>query len=288
LRTSREFFLGKTRPSGYIAEGRALSFRTYDTNATGHSFMMLDPWVASIDTSKPLALVERDTTRRIIASLDTARALLRTRYFTAGDSTWFGVILGATMHGDTTGMSGTHVTYVVELIDSASGQRVHLLDSFRISTTYRQHNVVVKDSLDLLSGTYFIRARVDTVGMQVPPTATDSRYPIGELRMDVPESGALYKVRRMRPAHVPLMRVTAHPNPVQSVTEARFTVTTPGRVRVVLSDYGGTDATTLVDEWMEAGRYAVDVDVRRLTSGIYLLQVSTDDETGVAKLLVSP
>jgi hypothetical protein len=57
-------------------------------------------------------------------------------------------------------------------------------------------------------------------------------------------------------------------------------------VRIVVSDYGGAYATTILDEWMEPGRYAIDVDTRTFAPGVYIVQVHVGDEVGVAKFVV--
>jgi hypothetical protein len=57
-------------------------------------------------------------------------------------------------------------------------------------------------------------------------------------------------------------------------------------VRIVVSDYGGAYATTILDEWMEPGRYAIDVDTRTFAPGVYIVQVHVGAEVGVAKFVV--
>ena len=145
LRTTREFFFARARPVGYTAEGRALSLRMTDSTACGFSFLMADPWTSSTSSSAPIAMIDRDTALQIINSLPVAAGLLRTRTFDASDSTWLGLSLSATFDGDTTGYWGSSMTYVVELVDSTTNLRVHLLDSFRISTMNPSHLVNLVD-----------------------------------------------------------------------------------------------------------------------------------------------
>jgi hypothetical protein len=286
LLTSRQFFLGRGRPLGYTAEGRVLAMRLFGAPGVGLSFSMADPWAATADTSFPITMDKRDSTLRIIGALSAATSLLRTRMFDAGDSTVIGIALSAAFRGDTAGFSGTAMAYVVELIDSATNQRVHLLDSSVITTvnSSRVRNIV--DTLDLVSSRYYIRTVIDTVGVTVPALANDSRYAIGEIQIDVVDTLPLYRPRRLPDRGISDLRITAQPNPATDATEARFTVDVAGRVRVIVSDHDGRFARTLLDEWMELGRYALDIDTSTLVPGRYVVQVHAGDEVGLVKVLV--
>jgi hypothetical protein len=165
---------------------------------------------------------------------------------------------------------------------------VHLLDSFRITTTYRTHVVNIVDSLDLVSKTYVIRATVDTLGISVPDRKNDSRYPVGELLAEMPDSLPLFKVKRLMPTGVHDLRVTAHPNPTITGTEVRFSVPRCARVRLYISNHDGGGSTMLVDEVMDEGRYAVDVSTATLRPGTYIVHVHVDTHVGIAKILVAP
>jgi hypothetical protein len=288
LETSREFFFARGRPQGYVAQGRLLSMRMTDTTAVGHSFMFIDPWLANDTASLPLALAARDTALRTIAALATASALFRTRTFAASDSTWIGVSVSARFDGDTTGYWPTQVTYRIELVDASKDERVRLLDSFRISTTSRSYVRNIVDSLDLVSGTYYVRALIDTIGVVVPVSAYDSRYPVGEVLMDVRDGLALYRSHRVSRIGTNDVRVTAHPNPSLVATQIRFSVAAWDRVKVFIGDVEGRFSEQVLDRPMDPGRYAIDIDTRELRPGPYLVHVHVGSNVGVAKLLVSP
>jgi hypothetical protein len=67
----------------------------------------------------------------------------------------------------------------------------------------------------------------------------------------------------------------------------RFTVPKGNRVQVVLSDYDGRFATTLVDEWMDEGRYSIEIETRDLGPGLYIVQVHAGHDKGIAKITVA-
>jgi hypothetical protein len=147
--------------------------------------------------------------------------------------------------------------------------------------------VQVLTPLDLLSGTYYIRTRVDTAGIVVPEITNDSRYPIGEIRMEILDSLPMFKLRRIAKSERADLRITAFPNPTVDGSEVRFSVPKGGRVRVMLSDYDGRFATTLIDEWMDEGRYAVVIDTLDLRPGVYVVQVHAGPDRGIAKIIVT-
>jgi hypothetical protein len=288
LRTTREYYLGRTRPAGYLADGRQLAMRIDDSSSAGYSLILIDAWRADATEAAPIGLVSRDTSLRVINDLTDARSLLRTKYFSASDSTTIALAIAAQFDGDTTGHAASSMTYVAELVDSATGAVIHELDSFTVSPASPTRQAMLTADLDLVSGTYFIRVRVDTSALVVSQWTGDSRYPVAELVMFVEDSSGAFKLRRPRPIVATNMRVTAQPNPATNTTEARFTIQEAGRVRVILTDYSGRNTAVLVDEWMTPGRYALDLDTEGLAPGTYLVHVLSGTVTGAVKVLVVP
>jgi hypothetical protein len=288
LRTSREFFFARGRPVGYIADGRVFVMRTTDSTGYGFSYLMADAWSSSATVSEPIPMSERDTLLRLTNELETAVGLLSTVNFTASDSTLIGITLNARFNGDSTGSIASHATYVVELMSYDTRERVQLLDSFDISENNREHVVNIVDTLDLLSGTYYIRTLIDTFGVSVPEKVNDSRYPVGEFQTEILDTLPMFKLRRLPVTGRSGLRVTAQPNPTAQLSEVRFTVSEAGRVQVIVSDHDGRSATTLMDTWLEAGRYALEVDLSGQPTGRYIVQVHCGVETGIAKIVLSP
>ncbi|MFH1690063.1 MAG: FlgD immunoglobulin-like domain containing protein [Candidatus Eisenbacteria bacterium] len=73
----------------------------------------------------------------------------------------------------------------------------------------------------------------------------------------------------------------AHPNPFNPRTTLRYSVASPGRVRVRVYDLAGRVVRTLVDEDVEPGEYGLSWDGttnagERAASGVYFVRMETD------------
>ena len=93
------------------------------------------------------------------------------------------------------------------------------------------------------------------------------------------------------PAARPTVRLDASPNPFNPRTVLSFTLPADGPAEVTLFDMRGRKVRTLCDEVLEAGDHELvwngnDDAGRRLTSGVYLARLSTDDGTVVRKLSI--
>jgi hypothetical protein len=73
----------------------------------------------------------------------------------------------------------------------------------------------------------------------------------------------------------------AYPNPFSRQSTIGFEVPETGHIRIALYDLLGREVVVLVDSDQPAGSYETVLDGRDLTSGIYLVQMTT--ETGVRK-----
>jgi hypothetical protein len=70
-----------------------------------------------------------------------------------------------------------------------------------------------------------------------------------------------------------------YPNPFNPMTTIAFTMPAKGRVSVKVYDVRGRMVSELVNGEREAGRHAVTFDGTRLSSGLYMYQVTTKDQT---------
>lgn len=58
-------------------------------------------------------------------------------------------------------------------------------------------------------------------------------------------------------------------------------------MHLALYDMLGRERKTLVDEWKDAGSYAVELDVRDLPASVYMYRLTMDDATHSAKVVVA-
>jgi hypothetical protein len=181
------------------------------------------------------------------------------------------------------------VRVIAELVDSASelssgGPISWTLDSFDITVTSGIHMNDVESNLDLLSGTYFVRLKIDTTGMRLDSLGSYSNYTVASLESDV--DGELAKTRRLT-GSVSQGRITAQPNPVPGTTEIRFSVPKTCRVKMTIFDRAGNEVRRLVDgEMMDEGRYAVDLDATGLAPGSYLVEFRYGTRRALQKIVV--
>jgi hypothetical protein len=67
----------------------------------------------------------------------------------------------------------------------------------------------------------------------------------------------------------------AYPNPFNAQATVRFALPDPGQVVVKVYDLRGREIQTLVDEHREAGFYAVVFDASNLSSGMYIIRMTS-------------
>jgi hypothetical protein len=284
LETTKQFF-AKARPHGYMAYGRRIHFRLSDSGATAISGAPHDVWYSGDGGTGTLQLAPRPDSLRRTDDLTTARELFRTGYFHAHDSTAIGCTLFGGLAGDTALASGARVEFITELVDSTTDSVVARIDSFAISPALDSAYSQPEPTFDLLSGTYYVRMRIESENVAVDSVDYTSLYPVEELASYVPEEHA-GKLRRLDAA-ASQGRITAQPNPVPGSTEIRFSVPSECRTSVVVFDGAGHEVMRLVDgEMMEAGRYAIDLDATDLAPGSYLVEFRYGSKRAVQKIVV--
>src|SRR5207302_1160771 len=115
------------------------------------------------------------------------------------------------------------VTCIAELVDAASGTVVAQLDSFVIARSSRWHHELKEPIVDLLSGNYFVRLRVDTASLSAMPSLSYSNYPVSEVFSWVDEDH-LSKLTKLDGTSGAKARISAQPNPFGTTTEIRFSI----------------------------------------------------------------
>ncbi len=77
-----------------------------------------------------------------------------------------------------------------------------------------------------------------------------------------------------------------YPNPFNPVTTINYQIPKSGRVVLKVYDILGKEIATLVNEEKEIGRYSVNYDANKLSSGVYLYELVANDYRAVKKLMV--
>lgn len=286
LRTTRQFFGAKERPTGYIADGRELILRMSDTIPTGFTIQMNDIWIADSDGGRPLPMNERDYTNHC-QTLSDATGLLRTESFETSDSAEIGVELFARFYGDSGIANNACVDVVIELVLEDQGEVVNVLDSIRLTSASDSVHLILHPEFDLLSDTYFIRTRVDTASLSVVPRTWEPTYPVLEYASHVGKEIASKFVRKVGSASEQGARINAQPNPFGERTEIRFSIPRTDHISITVYDALGRVLDRMLDdELFEQGRYALEFDAATLPAGTYLIELRTSDERVIEKTVL--
>ena len=75
------------------------------------------------------------------------------------------------------------------------------------------------------------------------------------------------------------------PNPFNPTTVIRYSVPSPGKVVLRVFDILGTEISTLVSDFKQAGHYNIDFNASNLSSGIYFYSIQTSDFTMTKKMI---
>lgn len=71
-----------------------------------------------------------------------------------------------------------------------------------------------------------------------------------------------------------------YPNPFNPTTTISYQLSSPGRVRLVVSNLLGQEVARLVDAEREAGFHQELWDASSLASGLYIYQITATDKSG--------
>ncbi|MDB5034869.1 MAG: Filamentous hemagglutinin family outer membrane protein [Chlorobi bacterium] len=286
LTTSRQFF-AKTRPTGYTAVGRQTNLRINDSLRTGVSLRLHDVWFADDDAAGGVAMISYPDSVRFVDSLPQVRSLMRTGYFHAHDSTTIGCQLFEALYGDSATYAPYPVDVIAELVDSASGSVKGQLDSFRLTSVAIFNDTTVSKTYDLISGTYYVRMRIQPVNTLPTVTVTGvSRFPTVEVGSMV-DGPILPRLRRIDRVTGELGRMSLQPNPVSDHAEIFFSIPDREDVSMTIYDGGGRRVAQPIETTMtEAGRYVLDIDCRALLPGAYLVECRYGGNRMVEKLVI--
>lgn len=286
LRTSRQFFAKFSRPVGYHAQGRSVLFRLDAATRTGMQVLLYDPWYADAQESRALALGARADSAADVDTPEEVADLFRTETFTASDSLTVGCTLYGRFFGDREAAGTDRLELILEVVDSVTGNVVGQIDSIALSPDADSLSLKPERTLDLLTGSYYLRLRF---GANVPDVDTvpyDCRYPVTEVAGWVENAGSAKGVRRVAgDADAGAVRISAQPNPFRSETELRFSI--PARSTVTITVYDGLGRrveSPVEDVLFEKGRYAVSFPAADLPPGLYIVELRAGSRRDVLKM----
>lgn len=287
VRTSRQFFAKAARPTGYVAQGRATWFRQDDSAGSGYHIQLYDPWQVTDIGGSGLALVERTTESADVDTLSNLESLFRTGYFDIDDTVTIGFRLDAMFTGDSSAASGSRIDCIVELVDSASGMVVEMLDSVRVSPQSDSIRIGAEVVTVESAGTYYLRMRLDTAGLTVAEVDHDARYPVWEVAGYVQNPPAAKRAGSEAVAGESGAVVAVRPNPVSGTTRVVVALRKAASVKVNLLDPTGAIVRRIREtEMLKPGAHHFDFDASGIPSGSYLLEARIGDDRVMQQIVV--
>ncbi len=78
----------------------------------------------------------------------------------------------------------------------------------------------------------------------------------------------------------------AYPNPFNPVTSFNYAIEQPGQVQITVFDVTGRTVAELVNSWQAAGNYTISWNAQDLTSGVYLIQMTSGQFSAAQKVML--
>jgi hypothetical protein len=77
-----------------------------------------------------------------------------------------------------------------------------------------------------------------------------------------------------------------YPNPFNPITRIRYQIPEPAFVTIKVYDVLGNEMETVIKEEMTAGKYEIEFDGSKLSSGIYYYRITADDFIQTKKMIL--
>jgi len=80
--------------------------------------------------------------------------------------------------------------------------------------------------------------------------------------------------------------IKLYPNPSSGNATIEYSITNPGRYKLIIHDFLGREIQTLADEWKEPGTYKTSVSGEGLQSGIYYYKLVSGRDVRTGKMVI--
>lgn len=120
-------------------------------------------------------------------------------------------------------------------------------------------------------------------------TAADNNLPLGDLNW-YPEKRAIWGTTSVEQTEGVVPTEFAleqnYPNPFNPSTKIVYNVNATGKVKLEVFDILGKHVATLIDQEQQVGQYKVDFDGSKLSSGVYVYRLSTENFVQSKKMML--
>ncbi len=160
----------------------------------------------------------------------------------------------------------------------------------------RQHGDTLRFALagaEAVSGTSILAIAKFDVSADVKP-GESHEFLIQQLSLnEIEERDASIKIQYIAKSLIPTTFKLAqnHPNPFNAVTEIRFELPEPGRIKLRIYNLQGQEVRTLLNENKEAGFHSIYFDGKNnngqhLSSGVYIYQLESNSNSTSKKMIL--
>ena len=97
----------------------------------------------------------------------------------------------------------------------------------------------------------------------------------------IPSSGVIYQKKVLT-----FSLSNNYPNPFNPTTKIKYRIPLLSKVKLIVYNILGGEVETLINEEKPAGSYEVEFDGTGLSSGVYFIQLSTQTNIAVKKMIL--
>ncbi len=176
------------------------------------------------------------------------------------------------------------VSFKTELIDDATNEVIGTFDA----TEYNSGNITNYRNIAYEVNTEGIGNRTVRLRLVITPTS-ECNYTLGNRIAEWSAMGKSGKTKiSYRGTDIPTEYALFqnYPNPFNPVTTITYQIPKEGLVTLKIYDILGKEVTTLINEEKQAGKYSIDFNASKLSSGVYLYELRSNKYKSTKKLLL--
>jgi len=193
---------------------------------------------------------------------------------------------GSTMDDETNKLlsSKNYVNFIVELVDSKEDKLIETLDKIsfdELNTAKTEEKSFQINTDNIKTNTVKVRLRVEK--------SIDCNFTIADVisdKRELPKEGYINLDLKNNQIVTEYKLNQNYPNPFNPVTTISYQIPNDGFVTLKVYNILGKEVASLVNGQKTSGRYNVQFDGSKLTSGIYFYKISAGDYSATKKLIL--
>lgn len=205
---------------------------------------------------------------------------------TSSSTLTYGVQYGITDSAEAvTALSdSSEISFRVELVDNQTGEVLGVFDEITFSSgnVFQYNNIGYEVDLSGIGARTVVLKLVTSTEAACYYSITN-RYSDTEALNKIGYRQIIYKENMIVKEYVLEQN---YPNPFNPTTTIKYEIPKSGKVTLKVYDILGSEVATLIDALQETGRYEVNFDAGRLSSGVYIYTLNVNDYVNVKKMVL--